>query len=86
MKIEHDLLLFLSNHPLVIEVLCVHDFMAFSKYLSIFIPAPDLKETLQLVYRIQCFSQKILLEDQSSPVRLVFGAIFLGKGPIDNHW
>ena len=43
--------------------------------------------TLQgLIQGAQCFSQKILLEDQSGPGRLVLGARFLGKGPIDNNW
>ena len=32
----------------------------------------------------QCFSQKILLKGHSGPWRLVLGANFLGKGPLDN--
>ena len=31
----------------------------------------------------QCFSQKILLEGQSGPWKLLLGAIFLGKEPIN---
>ena len=34
----------------------------------------------------QYFSQEVLLEGQSDPWRLVLGANFLGKGPIDNNW
>ena len=33
----------------------------------------------------QCVSQKILLQDQSGPLRLVLGASFLGKGPREQY-
>ena len=38
------------------------------------------------IFHSQCFSQKILLEGQSGPWRLVLGANVLGKRPIDNNW
>ena len=43
------------------------------------------KEGLKVTL-VQCFSQKILLEGQSGPWRLILGANFLGKGPTRNNW
>ena len=39
-----------------------------------------------IIVNSSVFQPKILLEGESGPWRLVLGAIFLGKGPIDNNW